>query len=98
MTDKPKYSAEDIVSLIISNTASQYSEEWKPDTIYTKEDLIKIVQSYANQEVKKACEKQREKIMGLIKKQPSIIQFGMKGLISRPSLIRIIKNDISPQD
>lgn len=47
--DKPKYSAEDIVSLIISNTASQYSEEWKPDIVYTKEELIKIVQSYAKQ-------------------------------------------------
>ena len=62
MTDKPEQSAEEIVGLIISNTASQYSEEWKPDIVYTKEDLIKIVQSYANQEVKKACEnKEREK-------------------------------------
>ena len=62
MTDKPKYSAEDIVSLIISNTASQYSEEWKPDIVHTKEELIKIVQSYANQEVKKALDEERERV------------------------------------
>lgn len=58
--DKPEQSAEEIVSLIISNTASQYSEEWKPDIVYTKEELIKIVESYKDLCVKKACKEQRE--------------------------------------
>ena len=59
--DKPEPSADEIVSLIISNTASQYSEKWKPDKVYTKEELIEIVKSYAKSCVKKANEKQREK-------------------------------------
>lgn len=58
--DTPKERAEEIVNLIISNTASQYSEEWKPDIVYTKEQLIEFVQSFAKQEVERACEKQRK--------------------------------------
>ncbi len=44
----------EIVSLIISNTASQYPEDWKPYKVYTKEELIEIAESFAQQEVKKA--------------------------------------------
>ena len=54
MTDTTQQSAEDIVNLIISNTASQYSEEWKPDTVYMKKELIKITESFAKQEVKES--------------------------------------------
>ena len=36
---------EELVSLIISNTASQYSEEWKPDKVYTKDELIELAES-----------------------------------------------------
>lgn len=62
MTTKPnnKMTAEEIVNLIISNTASQYSEEWKPDVVYTKEELIKIVESYAQSLLKKKLKEQRE--------------------------------------
>ena len=35
--------AKEIVELIISNTASQYSGEWKPDKVYTKDELIQMV-------------------------------------------------------
>ncbi len=63
MTNPHKQSAEAIVSLIISNTASQYSEEWKPDKVYTKEELIKIVESFAKQEVKKAEIKAQDKVL-----------------------------------
>ena len=48
-------SAEEIISLIISNTASQFSGEWKPDIVYTKEELIEIVESFATKRVKEAC-------------------------------------------
>ena len=91
--DKPEQSAEEIVGLIISNTASQYSEEWKPDTIYTKEDLIKIVQSYANQEVKKACEKQSG-LCSTIYYNESI---NLNGTWSQ-GIKEKIKNAPSPQD
>lgn len=47
--------AEEIISLIISNTASQFSGEWKPDIVYTKEELIEIVESFATKRVKEAC-------------------------------------------
>ena len=53
--DTPKERAEEMVNLIISNTASQYSEEWKPDIVYTKEQLIEFVESFAKQEVERAC-------------------------------------------
>ena len=52
-------SAEEIISLIISNTASQFSAEWKPDIVYTKEELIEIVESFATKRVKEANRKQR---------------------------------------
>lgn len=41
--------AKEIVELIISNTASQYSTEWKPDKVYSKNELIKLVEQSCSQ-------------------------------------------------
>ena len=60
----PKKRVDEIVNLIISNTASQYSEEWKPDIVYTKEQLIELVESFAKQEVERACKEQKLKEYG----------------------------------
>ena len=91
MTDKPTESAEEIVNLIISNTASQYSEEWKPDIVYTKEELIEIVQSFQDQCVREACEKQRKlcadnaKVKMKLYRTP--IGGGTKPIVCRDSII-----------
>ncbi len=65
---KPKESAEEIVNLIISNTASQYSEEWKPDIVYTKEELIEIVKSFQDQCAREAIKEERERVVMEFKK------------------------------
>ncbi len=43
-------SPEELVTLIIENTASQYSTEFKPKRIYSKDELIAILKSHLKPE------------------------------------------------
>ena len=56
MTDKPKYSADPSVYLEEKGISGDTMIDYEGGAVY----LHDILQSYANQEVKKACEKQRE--------------------------------------
>lgn len=85
LTKEHKYmEAKELVSLIISNTASQFSGEWKPDKVYSKDELIEIVDSYSKscalpvdtstpREVKDAEEIAERIIMGISEAKPPVI-------------------------
>ena len=44
--------SEDIVTIIIQNTMAQYDENVTPKRMYTKEELIKIVDFYMKKNTK----------------------------------------------
>ena len=97
MTDNPKDSAEDKPEFaipVLNFIKDKHPEIWKTKGYPTMMDCVNIAESYAKQEVKKACRKQREIIADR--------HFNNYGQVTtrklRDKIVEFILNAPSPQD